>query len=362
MIPLAKLRPAALPAILALAFAFAIPILPMPDSSRARGALANQEREKPEKPESADPGLQVPEPLEPLEFLVGSWKGAEIPLANRLKGRQVKHAWSWRFDSGKIVGVTLRIDDSEILPKAAEIRFDPQSGALRLHPVATRGDGDAKTPEPDLDPAKARVVTVGERGVAISPPGGPDKPGDLWTMRSVAEGVRLVLTVETKAAGNARPRRTHEIGMTREGESFAAAGAAVAGPKCVITGGLANIPVSYKGKTYLVCCTGCADEFNAEPEKWSARADAKAMAAPAQPGDAKPETETPSDTAKPEKAPAPKSAANPAAARALLARAKALDDAGNANGAIAYYQRLVDEHPGTPEAETAARRIKALKP
>jgi YHS domain-containing protein len=36
-----------------------------------------------------------------------------------------------------------------------------------------------------------------------------------------------------------------------------------------VSGGAANIAVSYKGKTYYVCCTGCKDEFNANPEKYT---------------------------------------------------------------------------------------------
>jgi YHS domain-containing protein len=35
----------------------------------------------------------------------------------------------------------------------------------------------------------------------------------------------------------------------------------------VITGGLGTIAVSYNGKTYYVCCTGCRDEFNQNPAK-----------------------------------------------------------------------------------------------
>ena len=33
----------------------------------------------------------------------------------------------------------------------------------------------------------------------------------------------------------------------------------------VITGGTASISVSYMGKTYYVCCSGCAAEFRADP-------------------------------------------------------------------------------------------------
>ena len=41
---------------------------------------------------------------------------------------------------------------------------------------------------------------------------------------------------------------------------------------CIISQGLGTISVSYKGKSYWVCCTGCKAAFEAEPETWIARA------------------------------------------------------------------------------------------
>jgi YHS domain-containing protein len=35
-----------------------------------------------------------------------------------------------------------------------------------------------------------------------------------------------------------------------------------------VTGGLGTIAVSYKGQTYYVCCGGCKDAFEADPEKY----------------------------------------------------------------------------------------------
>ncbi|MCP4510175.1 MAG: YHS domain-containing protein, partial [Fuerstiella sp.] len=34
----------------------------------------------------------------------------------------------------------------------------------------------------------------------------------------------------------------------------------------VVTGGLGTIAVSYKGKKYYVCCQGCVQAFNDDPE------------------------------------------------------------------------------------------------
>ena len=58
--------------------------------------------------------------------------------------------------------------------------------------------------------------------------------------------------------------RQFQIAYTKEGESF---GAAAKKNECVVTGGLGTIEVTHNGKTYYVCCTGCRDYFNENPEK-----------------------------------------------------------------------------------------------
>ena len=35
-----------------------------------------------------------------------------------------------------------------------------------------------------------------------------------------------------------------------------------------MTGGLGTIQVAYNGKTYYVCCSGCREEFAANPKKY----------------------------------------------------------------------------------------------
>jgi hypothetical protein len=61
------------------------------------------------------------------------------------------------------------------------------------------------------------------------------------------------------------------VGTQRFGKSFAAVDIDNPGPKCIISGGLGNATVSYKGKSYPVCCSGCAAAFNEDPERWLAK-------------------------------------------------------------------------------------------
>ena len=54
-----------------------------------------------------------------------------------------------------------------------------------------------------------------------------------------------------------------ELGFTRQGVAFAAGDSS---PVCIVTEGRGTIPVTYRGKTYYVCCSGCKDLFNDDPE------------------------------------------------------------------------------------------------
>ena len=66
-----------------------------------------------------------------------------------------------------------------------------------------------------------------------------------------------------------RPKSPQPIGKGSWGESY---------PLCVVTEGRGTIQGSYKGKTYWVCCSGCHDQFNDDPESVHAEAAAQEKA------------------------------------------------------------------------------------
>ena len=58
----------------------------------------------------------------------------------------------------------------------------------------------------------------------------------------------------------------------RVGRKFAAGDGK---PECIVSGGLGTSTVTYKGKQYYVCCSGCRDAFNENPEKFIKELEAK---------------------------------------------------------------------------------------
>ena len=64
------------------------------------------------------------------------------------------------------------------------------------------------------------------------------------------------------------------IGCQRTGTSFALSDSDYGEKTCVISQGLGTTAVSFQGKTYWVCCSGCKAAFEEEPAKWIARFEA----------------------------------------------------------------------------------------
>jgi YHS domain-containing protein len=209
------------------------------------------------------------------------------------------------------------------------------------------------------------------------------------TIRPAGGGIRYTMNLDRQAAGAPQFKNAIEVGMTKEGESFAAGGEAANLPKCILTGGAATLTVSYNGKTYPVCCTGCRDEFNENPAKYVARAEAKMAAAgsekaapaakPSAPSRGASEFEglvdqpkaMPKSSAKKPDAPAaaeakpdakaaPKAGTDEARAASDLRLGQAFERASKPDRALETYKALVRKYPHTEAAKTAADRIKAL--
>jgi YHS domain-containing protein len=191
-----------------------------------------------------------------------------------------------------------------------------------------------------------------------------------------------------------------ETGVTREGETLAAGSSTLEQPKCIVTGGAATMTLTYQGRTFPICCTGCRDEFQDNPEKYIRKAALIVRAQAEKPGDqpvpsrasrrddafagdvvdspspkanrpaasaAPSRTDTQADASQtaagaPKTAPAKQDGAKSAATRAagLLRIAQNLEKSAKTAAALGSYRRIVAEYPNTAAAKTAAQRIKAL--
>jgi len=336
-----------------------------------------------------DAGIVIPPPFAPFEHLAGGWKGMGIPAANRLKGWPERHLWAWRFQGGSPVGMVISLEGDKILAKG-QLTYDAATKRYKL--VGTTAEGKPVSFTGTMD-GQGQTLTLERDGLAS---GGKER----LTLRLSTNRIRYTIWLDREEPGAPQFSRVISINLGKEGEEFAAGSTAASVTKCIMTGGAATMTVSYEGKSYPVCCTGCRDEFMENPAKYvklaalraqtsgtdkakpaAARAvgpddgafdglvdEPKKPAKPAAKAAAKPPKPDAAETATADPEPASKkSASSPRAddaarAASLLRSAQSLDKLGKTEAALDYYRQIVAKYPGSTQAKTAAARIKAIEP
>ncbi len=192
--------------------------------------------------------------LQALNDLIGNWRGTGEPNGTREEKQrnfwQEKISWEWRF-KGKDVCLRAVFDKGKHF-STAELRYLPDKNRYQL--TATT-------------PAKEKLVFEGaldKKRLILERSDEKNKE----TQRLVVALLhfnRHVYRYEVKAAERTAFKEIYRVGATKEGVEFAGDDDK---PECVVSGGLGTMPVTYKGKTYYVCCSGCRDAFLDEPEKY----------------------------------------------------------------------------------------------
>ena len=200
--------------------------------------------------------------MAPLQTFVGQWRGVGQPKRGSNQGAWTETTdWSWHFDDGRAELVAKLTNDKYY----ALLRLQPGDTPGQFVLLAEPAGKQADSTDTDTDSGSGeRFVGSREGDSLVLTAGGAaaDRPARI-AMRLVAGGDRLLVLYEKRTGGQAFTRLA-EVGSTRKGSSFAKN--AASGPECVVTGGLGTIAVEHAGKKYYVCCTGCRDLFNEDPE------------------------------------------------------------------------------------------------
>lgn len=201
-------------------------------------------------PLSKDEKAVVQKALEPFNSFIGGWRGAgQVRRGSRAGSWQENGVFVWNFDNGS-VGIQYDVKKGKHI-RTALVTWNAKAKKFQME--ATFADKVKRTYSGGFE----KNVFVFEAE--------PDEKDYVSrvTLRPLNEK-RLLVLYETRKASQSFYRRLGEVGYTREGTRLAASDST--GPECVVTGGAGTISVSYKGKTYYVCCSGCRDAFNEDPE------------------------------------------------------------------------------------------------
>ncbi len=209
----------------------------------------------PEKPATAKDGLK------PFQGLVGTWKGTGYPDGTR-EEREKGHwtesiTWAWQFDKDKgDAWLSAKIEKGKHFDRG-DLRYDPATGEYRFTLVGKDQTAVAFVGAVALGKQKEVILTLDRTDKAAKE-----------TQRlavTLLHANRYLYRFETKPEDGGSFTRKYLVGATKEGEPFATV---AKGPECVVTGGTANGSVTYKGKAYPICCSGCRDAFLDDPEKY----------------------------------------------------------------------------------------------
>lgn len=197
--------------------------------------------------------------LQKLSDFVGGWKGN-----GKAKEGGKETLWKetltvgWKF-KGADAWLVLDATGGKFL-QAGELRYDPASKGYTL----TLTDKVKSETKYDGKLVKGNLVMTSKDAAT----------GDVkrLTLYTLADGARLMVKAETQSKGKGLFGDQFQVAATKDGESFAGGAKK---PECVVTGGLGTMAVSYMGKAYYVCCSGCKDEFESDPKKYAEAFDKK---------------------------------------------------------------------------------------
>jgi hypothetical protein len=207
----------------------------------------------------AEAPASAKEALQAFNDLVGSWKATGTPAG--LREDAARNFWiesiecEWQF-KGDDAWLTLKFGNGKHFTKG-ELRWLPKTKEFQL--LIDTVSKEKLTFTGLLD---KRTLTVARRF----------KDEDQRLVFSLLHSNRFLYRYETKPSAKAVYSKHYTVGATKEGEPFAVGSGK---PECIVSGGLGTSTVTYMGKTYYVCCSGCRAEFNENPAKYVAEWEAK---------------------------------------------------------------------------------------
>jgi YHS domain-containing protein len=187
--------------------------------------------------------------LAPFNSRIGKWNGVGQPRRASNQGAwQEKAEWIWDF-SGHDVAVRIDVADGK-LAKTLRLGFDPATKQYVGTLIPTEGAEETYRGKFETADKLALTAIDGDEVRQIS--------------ITLLNEKRTLILFEKKLATASSFNRVAEVGYTRDGARLATS--ASSGPECIVTGGTGTIEVKYKGQTYYVCCTGCKQAFQDDPE------------------------------------------------------------------------------------------------
>lgn len=216
---------------------------------------------------------QVVKAMDAIQVVLGNWRGTTSKEIGEFKAVE-SPSWVWDFRTAR--GQPALVMTSEKSPYITEARLTYLIDRDLYQMIVKDKAGDTRTlegtfsaPVEEFEGDDKRVhrkfkLLLTEIG---------DAKDALQLTLNQQDNNRYLFEVERKR-GN-RFMRVDTVGTQRDGSSFALNDSDYKERTCVVSGGLGTSSVSYNGKSYWVCCSGCLAAFHEEPARWVAEFEAK---------------------------------------------------------------------------------------
>ena len=208
--------------------------------------------------------------MHPLQVMLGTWKGTTQREFGDFKALD-KPAWVWDFQTDRSQPALVMTSTDSPYIRQGRLTYLPETEVFRF--TIEDAEGKTRTLEGTFrqavrefqgDDQKMHVAYELELTQTDA-----ESPRDQWQIVfNQQENNRYLLEMARNRSN--RFLRYDTVATQREGTSFGTSDEGYGERECIISGGLGTMQVSYKGRSYWVCCTGCQAAFNDDPESWLA--------------------------------------------------------------------------------------------
>ena len=215
--------------------------------------------------------------LKPLQVMLGKWSGKTRLDYDGFKAVD-QHEWIWDLQSNPDQPALKISSNASPYLKDAHLTWDVERNVFELTATDKEGvtrefEGTYTDPVHEIVGPDEKLHKVFRLQLTQTEASQTKIDGANYQLAFVQqENNRYLLEVDRRR-GKAAFRRYDTVSTQREGTSFAISDSDYGDKTCIISQGLGTMPVSYKGKSYWVCCSGCKAAFDADPETWIARAE-----------------------------------------------------------------------------------------
>lgn len=213
--------------------------------------------------------------MKPLQVMLGDWHGTTQKEFGDFKALDKPH-WVWDFLTDKNQPALVMTSAESPYFRSARLTFLSDQDVYRLETVDAGGnsrtfEGTFSQPVEEFQGDDRRMHRRYKLQLTQTDAG---SPRDAWQVVFNQQDNNRYL-VELSKRRSSGFLRFDTIATQRDGTSFAKSDQGYGERECIISGGLGTIQVSYQGRTYYVCCTGCKAAFEEDPSSWIAEYESK---------------------------------------------------------------------------------------